>query len=370
VEVIEYSPDRWGDLADFLSRQFPTSPLKADRRYFEWRFGHSPFGPSYPSAYWLLVEGNDVIGQLGAIRDRLIVQGRVHSCVWLVDLVIAPEHRGGIGLLRLFQHAMSDHDLVLTLGARRGMARFYEALGWKTVATLRTAVLPIRPGRSSSFFLQQRDSALPVVRRATTTIAVPIDGALARLHRLRTATFLRLNSSIDVSPLARFDRETDDLIRDVSPTLGVATERSARQLHWKFLDRPVGEHFTLAARKRGSGELQGYVVVKMMERANFRWADLADILWRPEQEVILRALTAAAVREGVIRDADFFRIRLSSTEHLRQFRRPIWFSQTPTLTDEVLAYSSSPAMLEQLKAARWHLTPVVSDRADYGADER
>lgn len=61
----------------------------------------------------------------------------------------------------------------------------------------------------------------------------------------------RLLSGVRVVPIARFDERFDELWHRVRGAYGIALERDARYLNWRYADCPDGEHRAYAVERKG-----------------------------------------------------------------------------------------------------------------------
>ncbi|MBK6517856.1 MAG: GNAT family N-acetyltransferase [Polyangiaceae bacterium] len=167
VEVTTLDEPLLPALLAFLRRVYP-SPHKGDEAYFRWRFFEGPFGPS-GAAYAIARDGKEIIGQLGALRDRLEGRGRSEDVLWLVDMIIAPEARNDLIGVRLVRKVQQSARTILLSGAGPHMEKFYVALGFKKLVGNRTTSLPIRashvaPAKIPRGFVRSVDAVLAFVR--------------------------------------------------------------------------------------------------------------------------------------------------------------------------------------------------------------
>ncbi|MCL1800500.1 MAG: GNAT family N-acetyltransferase [Promicromonosporaceae bacterium] len=122
LRIVEYDPSREADLFELIR-------LEGD----EWIYWQPDYRDAYRAALaksttYLAFAGPDLVGYVRSLDDFLI---------WIVDLLVASEHRGhGYGQA-LMQHVAAmrpDHD-VYVLGADDA-ARFYEKCGLKAEGTV------------------------------------------------------------------------------------------------------------------------------------------------------------------------------------------------------------------------------------------
>ena len=213
MEVAAYQPQHLSELLQFLRAQSPAIQQKGEPSFFKWRFAGNPLGTSLDSHYYLATENSQIVGQLGAIRDRIWALGQWWDCCWLVDLILASQHRGphSAAAEGLFQALIEKCPLLLVTGAGPRLAPFYAAMhcGYREAGATYFAVrhpgpmLAIAgdPENSPSLF----DTLLP--------IAGPAMSALQASHR---AWRKYSGSAFEFKPLETFGEETGDLIERVN----------------------------------------------------------------------------------------------------------------------------------------------------------
>lgn len=360
MEVTTYQSGDDAVVRGFLAQQFPDSPQKSEERFFRWRFGENPLGSSLPD-YLLAWDGGNLVGQMGALRDRMYVDGEWHDCLWLVDLIVDPAHRGSLAALRLFQAAMKRCGLVLAVGAGPNLLPLYRALKW-TLQPVAGTYFSI--GRLGGL-LQLAEAAegpAPAWKRA-----VPLTNPAFGLAQLAGCMW-RPNSEVHVDAVNEFGAGTDELLQELTPALGISTYRSAAVLQWKFFGRPGGKHFVVAARDARGG-LRGYAAVKLMRRGDVVWGEIADLMAHPEEPAVFQSLLRTAVKRCREHHTDFVRFRCSHPAQLALVGPPFWIRRNRHVIDDVLYFTRDRELARALAELPWHLTSVVSDRTDHGRDE-
>ena len=352
MEILRYDADRAEAASRFIRENFEAR-LKADRAYISWKFGRSPLGSSL-GHYYLAMEGGEVVGQVATMADRLLVEGRSHPFVWVVDLMVSPGHRGrGLVALRLLRELTRDHELALVNGMGPEVARLYQGLKWEPVpgASLSTFYGPIRPSRTLT-------RLAPGVRLALSVLDRPV----SRGRRRQAAR------STGVERLHGFDEEVDTLVDSVAAVMGPTTFRSSAYYRWRFDERPCGSHRILAV--RGGGELRGLVVVKLFGgRPRARWAEVVDVVIDPADRALFRALLAGATAEALAEDCDFVRLSVSHPLLRSALRPPGWVRRRSVAGNEVYVGSRDSSLASTVAGRDWYMTGLISDRADTGNDE-
>jgi hypothetical protein len=368
IEIRKYSESDFDDVCRLLGACYPDMPLKADKRYFDWKFVESPLGSSLDQ-YLLAFDGGKLIGQLAAIRDSLLVENSWLPCMWVMDLMVAPEHRTKMAGVRLLQAAMSANPLLFVTGVNPEAVSFYSALRWQRVSVMSTFYDINRPrpllqlAVSSAGGPARLSKLLPLMKL--------VDGVLPTLQRGRLWVNGIRTRACYLETARQFNGEMEAFLTHTLPRLGAPFFRSTEYLRWRFDARPVGTHLTIVARNRGSGDLDGYIVVRFMERKSVaRWAEIADIVVDPVDLETFTMLLTAARREGLHRRVDFIRVRLSGAGQLQQLRKLRWIECARPGVDDIFVYSSDTRLLDSLsKQHSLYITGICSDHADYGGDE-
>jgi hypothetical protein len=367
MEIVTYRPEHEGELLAFLRQQFPDSPQKADAAFFHWRFARNPLGQAL-DLYHLAVDKGRIVGQIAALRDRLWARGRWFDCGWLVDLIVAPEYRGvrsAMAAPLLLQSVIKQAPMLCITGAGPKLTRFYKALGWEYREIASTCFAIRRPG------------ALLAVARTTGEPHSPpsalmklADLGCSALQATRRLWREQFSAPWEFEACESFGAEIDSLVERVLPSLAVTSFRSSNYLNWKFTQRPLGTHFAITARRRGRAQVEGYMVTKIMcRRPHGRWAEVVDFLVDPQDGPVFDALLDQTLRQAFSLDVDFVRLRCSLPQHHRRLRAPFWITRNRPVIDGTFFRTQDAELRRTLAEAPWHLTSLVSDRTDHGADE-
>jgi hypothetical protein len=359
--LVPFSDDRWPQVQAFLRSAFPEAPLKADREYFDWRFRDNPMGSSLDQ-YFLLVERGAIVGQIATLRDRIRIGSAWHEARWLVDLIVAAAHRGGLGAARLIERVKTAGPLVLGSGVTPNLDRFYTSLKFRRVEASRTLYQPIHPSRLA----RAAGLALPVTRRLALAAG---DGVLAKVQWLRARLPRGRNAPL-VEEVGADDPRLEPFLTRMLPGLGVTTYRDPDWLRWRFERRPVGRHALYVSRDPGSSAISGFAAMKWLRRdSSLRWMELADLLVAPGDVATLRALMRQAVLLATGSGVDFIRLRCSHPFQLATLRGSLWLDHTRPSTDDIYMWSRDEALAAAFAEGPHHFTGVVADRINYAADE-
>ena len=353
---------------EFLKTNFPEAPAKGNRTYFQWQFEKHPLGSSL-DGYLLAWQGDRLLGQLASMRDRLFVDGNWVDVRWLTDLMIAPEERGTLAALRLFQHMMERPELLLTVGAGPAMQPLYAGLGWQQMQIAKTFYLPIRPRalmRMARATGREQEAGSELLNPKSLMAAV----AGGVLHRVLPGVLRKQQANtagVTCEAISEFTPELSDFLQNISPELGITPERTQASYQWKFLERPGGNLHAWVVRDAQSQAIRGVLCSRLAERDDLaRWLEIVDLVALPADRAALILLLAAATTFALEKQLDFLRLRISRPEQEKQLPQPWWREYTLPVSDDIFAHSQNHELLSQLSSQPWYLTSVVSDRAEDG----
>jgi hypothetical protein len=360
MKIVPYDPRYRSKLLAFLAQNFPAYPRKCEPAYFDWLFDGNPLGATFDT-YQLLVQDDDVVGQIGSLRCRLRVGDQWVDGRWIIDLVIDPRFRGGLAARQLFKRAMSGAPLVMATGVATHVVPIYNGLGWKRLSVMRARYSVLRPSRLLA--LAKTTEAAPETNAALRLGIALADRVLPFAGRVLAARPLS-----EIEQVTRFDPDWDADIHALTARLGITEYRSAAVLNWRFVDRPIGTHRIVVMRSRRG--LRGMMVVRWMTRPGIaRWVDVVDYLVDPDDHTGFDRLTGAALAIAGESSVDFVRFRLSHPSHTELLRRPLWIDHTRPMNDDLFAFSGDQALVATLESSKWHLTALASDRCETGRDE-
>ena len=365
TEPLVIQPLRSEDVSrvlEFRQTYYPAAPEKGDAQQFDWQFAQHPLGSSL-DAYLLAWQGETLVGQLATMRDRLLVDGAWHEVRWLCDLMVAPEERGGLAALRLFQAAMQRGELLLATGAGPAMEPLYRSLGWQQMQIAKTYYLPIRPRallRMAKATGREEESNLDLK-----SLVAAVAGGV--LHRVLPGVVRKQQqhaAGVICEKMGEINRDLDAFLAQIAPQLGITPWRAAATYHWKLVARPESNLQAWLARDRGSSAIRGAMFARLVERPELAtWLEIVDYVALPEDRTAFMAMLCTAMEAGLAQKVDFLRLRLSRPEHIKLLPSPWWREHTLPVTDDVFAWSADTPLLEKLQHQPWHLTSLVSDRA-------
>ena len=353
LQIVPMTPDWLPRVAAFRARVYPDNRWGHDLGHLRWRFLDAP--SDLPPLYLLAVRGDEILGQWAGLPDRLRAGDQELPVTWMVDLVVAPEHRDTMAAAALFRAAGATDRLLLAIGATEAVLPFYGVFRWQRRAIADTFYRVLRPGPAAAL------AGLPLEGARARLLPVA-DRLLPWVHRAHA------RAGGEVEPLSVLGPEIDALCEELRPRLGVHFDRGARWMRWKLEQRPCGHHRVLVLRHPG-GRLRGLVVIKLRSRPGVaRWAELAELLVDPADGAAFDALADAGTQAALAAGADLVRLRCSLPAHTTRLRPPWWIRRVRSPIDDLFLSPSAEACAPLLAGA-WHLTAAASDTVDTGLDE-
>jgi len=218
VTAADVDPDA---LHAFLSRFYPTRKAEFLRLHGEWwHRGHHN--------RWVVTLGGEIAGYCAVIPTRCLIAGEPYDAAWWVDLVVAPEHRGG-GLQRLLD-ARARGAAPLVLGFPNALAaKIHHRHGWGVRDDVRVHMCPLRPTalRRVKEAAGWRGAVLQVAAVCAEAVAAPLRVCL----RVQGDALAWQTVSPDADLMAGVFARS----RDRSPA---TTLRDPAFLGWRYLSAP------------------------------------------------------------------------------------------------------------------------------------
>lgn len=234
------------------------------------------------------LDGEAVAGIHAVVPIPARIGGAVRPAGQTLDILTDARFRGRGVFIRL-------GDSVHARAAREGLAfvygfpnassapGFFSKLGWIRLGTAPFLVRPLR----TRYFLAR----LPRIGRA-----------LARVPDLPLPRPAAVRPDGTVEPLAEWGPELDAVWERFAAGIGVAVQRDAAYLRWRFGQKP-GERYEARVLRR-AGRVEGLVVWTVKEKHGGRIGYLMELLHDPARPDDGRALLAHAVREMAGERAD------------------------------------------------------------------
>jgi len=282
--VIPYSADRLPSLELLWVEQAGSDQAVANRRrYFQWLTERNPF-LSGDAPYYLLLDGDRVIGMHGHMPQLLSVNGTPRRFFLAHDDLLAAECRGkGLGKVMLNGTAQHNDSFAGALWHNVPNRKLYAKCGWMDCSRLVSGIWIIDPRRNVE------------ARLGRNPLSFALSGLLRALLALRNA--LRLagrSTAYRVTEVNRFDAAFDGLFERAARSLPIVVVRNADYLNWKFVDKP-GNSYRRFAALDSSGAPRAYVVVSGGDRNTESTGRVLDLLGDPDHPEALDAV----VRRGL-----------------------------------------------------------------------
>jgi GNAT superfamily N-acetyltransferase len=277
---------------------------------FGWMTGGNPFARG-ESPYFLLMEGERVIGMVGHMPVRFFVRGEPVPGFLSFDTLLDGDYRGrGLGRLLMEGVRREAPALAGALWFNEANHRLYGKCGWLDVEGFHPYVLVLDP----YVFLKDRIGNRALLRAAS---------GMARLAlRLRAAGRLGSGASsahqVQIEQVDEFPAEMSSFFGKVSGSFGVIVERSDAYLNWKFVSRPFNRYRRFVAYR--DGRLSGYAVVKVERKGTVSRLRIVDILADPAQPEVFRALVLKGIGCGRERDTSYAEIACTCPRFIRELK--------------------------------------------------
>lgn len=317
---------------------------------FDWQYIHSPARRPEQPGSWVLVADDAVVGHLGIMHQRVLVEGREVQGCWGCDLVVHPEHRRGKGVLDLFACLERSADLPMGYGMEDHVANIYERRGYRRLEIGSRLYRLLKP--SATFRLAA--SGTPTQRAAE---------HLRRLwHFLRSGrTVARRAAGSETVVLESLPSSIDDLWQQIAADYPVSIVRDAQHLRWRYASEIFPARFLLLQEE---GRLAGCAVLEALSWRGIRVAMISDLLVpRSGANATLATLLSAA--ENLARRSDLEAVMVEGlTPDLRQTVRRHGYRTVDRTSEHLVVQSNLPTLdTDRLAPAeQWLITAGDSDR--------
>jgi GNAT superfamily N-acetyltransferase len=305
IEVRQATMDDRPAIASFLPRAYAGRWEYKYPARWEWAYVDNPFLEEGRPPVWIAVtpEG-EVVGQTCALIEPLQVGDELRQVAWSVDTFLDPAYRGqGVGY-RLQEANDRSHEIFMSLSMSAANRHIKSKLGSVPVDAVSLYVRTVRhvPDRAGEAFLDtfvpQEGTFRGVLENVLRTAR--LDRALAAvLNRGRMRRDARrmaaVDTSVEITPVARFDPHVDDLWARISPAFHALVRRDQTYLNWKYVQQPHMDYQRYVARSVGQEELLGYLILRKARPPEPNVGVIADLFAPPDDQVTLYALVAYAV---------------------------------------------------------------------------
>jgi len=300
--------------ADGIAALFREADPRADfgsagfSRVWRWLHFENPAAMTY--ALVARDEHQRIVGHLGLMPLRFVVDGDAQIAGAACQLVIAPEFRHtslfrSIELRLLRCYEQKGFAFVLALVNRPRVLPLHLAFGFQELGQLHVYARALRAERVAE-------------QVAAPRVAAAAGWALRALNPLLRRSWYRPPAGIRVTQLTEFDESVRPLMASFGD--GLVAERDERVLRWRFIDAP-GRGYRIFGAFEGR-RLVGYVVVRAMPMRALRGLAIVDIVFDPRRRDIGLALIGHALDVAKVEDVDLAAALFNPTDpRLGPFRR-------------------------------------------------
>ena len=265
---------------------------------------------------WIFTKGEEVIGYLGTMPARFVVEERETSAHWLKGFWVLREYRSGPVGFAILDRAMADLGMAASTLVAEPARKLMEARGMSDLGLLFNRLRVLRPGRLLG--------GLDVAGLDMAGLSPIVTGGLRLLQHTRTTGLagLGLSSATVLATALRgrpssrvrctygwssVTREDLDLAWEAfRPTIRAASSRAGSMIDWRYRQ---WDTYDVAAAWDGD-VLRGWAIVRRPHadtegRLKGLWvASLSDILFPLDRPDVGLTVLAAAERLAIRMGAD------------------------------------------------------------------
>jgi len=307
-----------------------------------WLYELAPDGPT-TTVLVFHAESGEAVGCGSFIHRPTWVDGRRMRAGVLCDFAVAKAHRtagAAIAIQRALVKAGQAAGLDFLYGfPNQRSLPIFKHVGYRVVGDATTWVKPLRSGYKLRELLPWRWAAA--------LAGAPVDGVLRALDRWRAARNpLKVRAEIAPRP----DPRADELWERVRAGRGVACERTAAYLAWRYGGFRGAEYSILLASAAGAGRLAGFAVFSLVAGKAMVWDLFAE-----DREDAADAVLLALARHLRSRGADSLYLAYVGSPSFGERLARLGFHERPGPRPLVLHPGSVPEELRPrlLDPASW-----------------
>ncbi|OYR55793.1 GNAT family N-acetyltransferase [Halorubrum halodurans] len=261
-----------------------------DTDWFRWKYDQNPWTPEIAAT--VAVEDGEIIGGVGFVPVPMEFEGSEFLGISPTDLVIHPDHRGGMTFSELVERGMeefADHNTWLTYGQpREDTVDVWTRLrGWSEVETVPRSW---RINRIQTFVGDLTENKL------LSTLSMAGQPIFLSANLIDRATRKSTDPSVTVSAYESVPSELlQDLYETISPS-GLQINRNKQFYEWRLSKASHADYRTFVARKDGD-------VVGALTTSQWRTQDVVKIVDllpincdSPTDKAIVRSLVVVALK--------------------------------------------------------------------------
>ena len=148
VRCIGFEPKYLGSYQEFARAEFGPRAYQAEESYIKWLYEDNPHGAVMAEDFHIAVTDDDrVVACAHTMRLPWRISGQLRTIAAGHNLMVAEEHRNGIGLTILMKNLKGRGDLLVP-GVTEPLDRLYQSLGAERIETrwFRKVLRPIAGG--------------------------------------------------------------------------------------------------------------------------------------------------------------------------------------------------------------------------------
>ena len=279
VQIKRFELQERDALFAFLREVYADNLRHSDEKFWRWHYCEVPGASESNIPLWVAKDGDEVVGQLGAIPVTLNVDRKDVPAVWILDLMIRIDYRRHGLAKRLVTAINEKYPVMLGVNTHEQKSpELLESLGWKITGNIRRYSKIINPGNAT-----KEVTKIPALR----SIVNSLYGVFRRPYPENTA----------IRPIEKFDEHFDELTSEAESQWKNSAKRSAEFLRWQYAGQP-GKKFDIFGYYDGD-RLRGYMVMfirKPDENGVISKAAISDIYYSADEaREIVDALLKAAI---------------------------------------------------------------------------
>jgi len=267
------------------------------REYFNWKFFQSPHGP----ARIILCKDRDasdrIVGKTVGIPREIKIGEQIMMADVMTDILVHPDYRGkGIAplLAKALYEECTSAGYVFSYAVANPQSLYFHS---KKLNTRIAGEVPLMIKLIDLRGLIKRFGWMPFADRLL---------SLSQwfFERIRPAPKERkpTNTRWEIRELTRFDDSFNRFWTAVENKRPVIGKRGADYLQWRFGDVPQRTYRKWVAREKEHGNIQGYIVTRVMEVNAVRCGMIADFIIQNTSEGMAAGMALIAEAEAYFRD--------------------------------------------------------------------
>jgi GNAT superfamily N-acetyltransferase len=335
-------PENTSNVQALWSQMYSEEQIAERTRIFDWFAWGNPQVTEEVPPYYLLLDGDRVVGMHGHAPWGFSLKGRRERGFMCYDDMLSMEYRGkGLGKIMLNGVAEVRPELAGALWHNEANNRLYAKAGWHDFTDFCPFVKIYDPGPR----LRARLGAWGRLLAGPARLALRIREALQRRGASSAYTLERVE---------RFGSEFDAFFASVEDQFDAIVVRDSTYLNWKFVDKPFTPYERWAARD-ADGKLAGYVVFRVIEQDGELSGKVLDVLADPRSDAF-SALVSKALDE--MRPQGVAEVPIACTlPAFGDALRRLGFVQTQYVLHFMILHFEGRAPAGWEKSARhWYLT--------------